>query len=246
MMSEKTPIKISLSTFFLILAIVVIIVMGYFMYKLYNDKVEETRKATDLQKQVNSLNGTVNDLQGKINNIADTINPNQTSENTTNSTNNNTNNEVFTDEQVKKAIADYLELDAHANCGALLGKLTEKGQIKYDSSKYDINTNTGEITTNVKFSDYKKAMLNYVTEAEFEKNWTSKKYFSESTNGYLTTMQGGGGLRIYTIKNVSKIDDKTFSAKTSSVVEDNEYYEENNYTFTVKSNNGKCVIDNCK
>lgn len=245
-MEKKEPIKVSLSTFFLIIAIIVIAVMGYFMYKLYNDKAEATKKATDLQTQVNSLNGTINDLQGKIDTISETVNTNKTSENATNSINNNTNNEVFTDEQVKKAIADYLELDAHAGCGALLEKLKQKGQINYDSSKYDIDTNTGEITTNVKFSDYKKAMLNYVTEAEFEKNWTSKKYFGESANGYLTTMQGGGGLRIYTIKTVSKIDEKTFSAKTSSVVEDNEYYEENNYTFTVKSNNGKCVIDNCK
>lgn len=83
-MEKKEPIKVSLSTFFLIIAIIVIAVMGYFMYKLYNDKVEETKKATDLQTQVNSLNGTINDLQGKIDTISETINTNKTSENTTN------------------------------------------------------------------------------------------------------------------------------------------------------------------
>lgn len=241
-MDKKEPIKVSMSTFFLIIAIIVIAVMGYFMYKLNNDKMIETNKASELQEQVNILNGTVNDLQGKINNINDTINSNNSSDNT----NNSINNVAFTDGEVKKAISDYLELSAHAGCDALFSKLTEKGLINYDSSKYEINTTTGEITTNIKFSDYKKAMLNYVTEAEFERNWTSKQYYSENANGYLTKLQGGGGLRVYTIKSVSKIDNTTFSAKTSSVVEDNEYYEENNYTFVVKSNNGKCVIDSCK
>ena len=245
-MEKKEAIKVSFSTLFLIIAIIIIFVMGYFMYKLYNDKVEETNKATDLQKQVVKLNETINDLQGKINSINDTINTDNTSGNTTKTSENTKNTVGFTEEEAKKAISNYLELDAHASCGALLTKLTENGQINFDQSKYNINTSTGEITTNVKFSDYKKAMLNYVTEAEFERNWTSKQYFNENANGYLTTMQGGGGLRIYTIKSISKNDDTTFSVTTSSVVEDGKHYEENNFTFTVKSNNGKCVIDSCK
>ena len=242
-MEKKESIKVSLSTLFLVIAIIIIFIMGYFLYKLYDDKVEETNKATDLQKQVVNLNETINDLQGKLNSINDTININTNTSKTSETTNNNV---AFTEEEVKKAINNYLELDAHASCGALLTKLTENGQINFDQSKYNINTSTGEITTNVKFSDYKKAMLNYVTEAEFERNWTSKQCFNENANGYLTTMQGGGGFRIYTIKSISKTDDTTFSVKTSSVVEDGEHYEENNYTFTVKSNNGKCVIDSCK
>lgn len=73
-MEEKKATKISLSTFFLILAIIAIIVMGIFIYKLNNDKTIEIQKSTELQAQVNSLNGTVSDLQGKIDNISKTIN----------------------------------------------------------------------------------------------------------------------------------------------------------------------------
>ena len=62
-MEEKNVTKISLSTFFLILAIIAIIVMGIFIYKLNNDKTAEIQKSTELQAQVNSLNGTVSDLQ---------------------------------------------------------------------------------------------------------------------------------------------------------------------------------------
>ena len=73
-MEEKNVTKISLSTFFLILAIIAIIVMGIFIYKLNNDKTAEIQKSTELQSQLNSLNGTVSDLQGKINSISNTIN----------------------------------------------------------------------------------------------------------------------------------------------------------------------------
>ncbi len=72
-MEEKNVTKITLSTFFLILAIIAIIVMGIFIYKLNNDKKEEIQKSTELQSQVNNLNGTISDLQGKINSISETI-----------------------------------------------------------------------------------------------------------------------------------------------------------------------------
>lgn len=37
-MEEKNTIKISLSTFFLLLALIAIVVMAIFMYKFYDDK----------------------------------------------------------------------------------------------------------------------------------------------------------------------------------------------------------------
>lgn len=241
-MEEKNVTKISLSTFFLILAVIAIIVMGIFIYKLNNDKTAEVQKSTELQAQVNSLNGTVSDLQNKIDKVSETVNSNTPVENSTANNTSNNNSTSFTDDQVKTALADYLELQAHAGCDALLENLTEKGKLKYDASKDNI-LNDGTVITTIKFSDYKSAMLNYVSESEFNKNWTNKQYFSENSNGYLTKVQGGGGLRVYTIKNISKTNDTTYSAKVSSVVDDNEYYEENSCTFTIKSYNGKCVID---
>lgn len=79
-MEEKKTIKISVSTFFLIIAIIAICVMGFFIYKLNNDKLIEQRKSSELQSQVTSLNGTVNELQGKINSISSTINSNSSAD----------------------------------------------------------------------------------------------------------------------------------------------------------------------
>ena len=80
-MEEKQATKISLSTFLLIIAIIAIIVMGVFIYKLNNEKTIETQKSAKLQSQVNSLNGIVSDLQGKIGTISETINSSNSIEN---------------------------------------------------------------------------------------------------------------------------------------------------------------------
>lgn len=81
-MEEKNVTKISLSTFFLILAIIAIIIMGIFIYKLSNDKTTEIQKSTELQAQLNVLNGTVNELQDKINKVSETVSIEDTQKNT--------------------------------------------------------------------------------------------------------------------------------------------------------------------
>lgn len=224
--------KISLSTFFLIIAI---IVMGIFIFKLYSEKTEQMKTSSELQTQTSSENEIVNNLQTKVDNIVEN--------NTTINTNNN--NISFTEEQVKKTLSNYLELRSHANCDALLVNLTEKGKLNYNSYKDNI-LNNGTVVTTIKFVDYKNAMLNYVSESEFEKNWTKTQYFNENSNGYLTKTQGGGSLRVYTVKSITKINESTYSAKTTSVIENEEHIEEKEFTFTVTSYNGNCVIDTIK
>lgn len=243
-MEEKKTIKISLSTFFLIIAIIAICIMGYFIFKLNDDKTKESEKVSELNKQITSFENTVNSLQEKIETISNTSVSNEKNTNTNVNTNANAS---FSEEQVKKAFSNYLELDANANCGTPLDTLKKNGRINYDLSKSTVNTNNGEVTTNVKFSDYKKAMLNYVTESEFERNWTSKINLKEDSNGYLVHFQGGGGLRVYTINSINKIDDLNYTAKTTSMVEnDNSTKSNENFTFTVKTYNGNCVIDSVK
>lgn len=62
-MEENRTKKVSLSTFFLILAIIVIIVMGVFMYKLYNEKTTE----------IDINNSIVKNAYAKVEGAADTI-----------------------------------------------------------------------------------------------------------------------------------------------------------------------------
>ena len=146
-MDEKNVKKISLSTFFLILAIIAIAVMGIFIYKLNKDKAMETQKSSELQAQVNSLNGTVSDLQGKINNISETLNFTNTVKNSVNDTNYQANTNIaiklgtYTVDQVKQ---DEVGI-SNEECGVELQE-NNKFQLymefgSWHSGKYEIINN---------------------------------------------------------------------------------------------------------
>ncbi len=65
-MEKKEDIKINIVTFFLIISIVVITVMGIFLYKTYNDKKVEDKKLVEQQAQVDNLSKIVGNLQNNI------------------------------------------------------------------------------------------------------------------------------------------------------------------------------------
>ena len=164
--------------------------------------------------------------------------------------------EIIENDEVKKALEDYLELQANLYSNNILEKLKEIGKLNYDPSK-DVISDDGTITTTVKFNDYKKAMLNYVSEMEFEKSWIetydnfSTCGISQNSNNYITREQRDGKLEVYTIKNIT-FDSKTnnglevYKADVSYVVEGDETSKpkEDSFLFQVKNKNGKYVIDN--
>ena len=210
-MEENKVTKINLSTLFLILAIIVIIIMGIFLYKLYNEKTQAIAKSAELETQMQSLNETVSNLQETIDNVSNTNNLSENANNTSDEDN------VFTDEQIQESLSNYLELKSYADCDALLEALTEKGLLNYDSSKDTMQDDEWVLTT-IKFSDYKNAMLNYVSENEFENKWNSTLYFSENSDGYLMKVQGGGSRRIYTIESITENSDCSYSAMTTYTI----------------------------
>lgn len=95
-MDEKKVTKISLSTFFLILAVIAIVIMGVLIYKINNDKIAETNKSNELQTKVNSLEGKANELQVKINTVSQTVNSNNTENTVSNTTVTNTEVKKYT------------------------------------------------------------------------------------------------------------------------------------------------------
>lgn len=90
-MENKKVIKISLSTFFLFLAIIVIVVMGIFMYKLYNEKFELAEKSAKQNEKISDLQNNVDSLTSKLNQISTLASKsNVSSENATNNISTNT------------------------------------------------------------------------------------------------------------------------------------------------------------
>ena len=62
-MEEKKVTKINLSTFFLILAIILIIVMGIFIFKLYTEKTELTENSIKQEEKMSGLQNNVDRLK---------------------------------------------------------------------------------------------------------------------------------------------------------------------------------------
>lgn len=60
--------SISLSTIFLILTLIIISVMGYFIYKLYNDNLIANNKVEKLNDKINKLEETIDELEETKNN----------------------------------------------------------------------------------------------------------------------------------------------------------------------------------
>ena len=62
-MEDRKVTKISLSTFLLIFAIIIIIIMGVLIVIFINEKNIEEQKIVDLQSQVDNLNNKISSLQ---------------------------------------------------------------------------------------------------------------------------------------------------------------------------------------
>ena len=160
---------------------------------------------------------------------------------------NEVNNEVveeteISEEQVKIALANYYDLKSASNCDYLLNMLTEKGSLNYDESKNQYLDN-GEIITSLLKSEYKEAMLKYVSEDEYLKNWDM--WFTENENGNLVKVEGGGSQPIYTIDKVSIVENGHYLATISYIIDASA--DEEIFTETIEVHvslyNGNCVID---
>ena len=66
--------KGNVSTVFLVIAIILIVVMGAFMYM---QKTKSDKQIAELENNAGKLQETINDLQGKIDTISNTINSNK-------------------------------------------------------------------------------------------------------------------------------------------------------------------------
>ena len=86
--------KGSVSTVFLVIAIILIVVMGAL---LYMQKIEADRQIAELENNASKLQETINDLQGKIDSISNTINSNKDVDknSSTDTTINNTNSTQY-------------------------------------------------------------------------------------------------------------------------------------------------------
>jgi len=84
-MEEQKVTKISISKILLIIAIIIIAIMGFFIYKLNNEKNDQLEQYNELQPIVSDSNNTIESYQSKMNTISETINTSSTPVQQTNS-----------------------------------------------------------------------------------------------------------------------------------------------------------------
>ncbi|MBQ2937757.1 MAG: hypothetical protein IJE05_02605 [Clostridia bacterium] len=241
-MEEKKVIKISLSTVFLVIAIILIFIMAYYIYV---EKANANKEIASLEANAINMQNTINDLQGKIDNISNTINSSTNKESNNSQSNNTSSNEniKFSDDEIKKCLQEYLELVGIRE-GSPLGMLVKLGLCDYSDYDNANKTDDNYVKTNIKYSDYKEKMLNYVTEEWFNTNFENGY---KQQDGLLYYFDGGASGIEFEVKDITLKGDYSDLAYIAEVynVHLDDTKELENIEFHISDNNGKCVISYC-
>lgn len=140
-------------------------------------------------------------------------------------------------DEITSIYEKYLKIDCESHTDGILNFLN----IGYDENKDKFDSNLEMVTTNVNFIEYKNAMLNYVSENLFTKEYTENIGIFENKNGKIVKGQGGGECPNIKINKITKTGTLAY---TADVIENfNEENANKTYKFTLKNYNGKLVID---
>ena len=222
-MKDITKINVSSSTFFITVAAVVAIIVFVFIVKFTNVQEKEMGKKTEnITNDVGKLHSQITDMEDK----------------------------TFTTKQVRTTLTNYFKLYAAGQNGTLIDELGKNGKLKYNTSKWTYASKKNEQgSTDIKYSDYKNAMLNYVSENEFDRHWNPnnksvKVDIKINKDDYIIPPQSNGNAPVYSIDELSKNGDYEYKAKVQYIInEDISTIKNYNYIFVVAEYNGNCIID---
>lgn len=251
---EKKITKVGLSTFLLIIALIVIGVMSFFMCKFLKEKKEATDSAILASEELKKSKDRITELEEKINKVSDVINTkdslaSQNKNTVTNSlnagvtTNNNVKNNMADKnlDNVEQAVKTYLEwISAKASSPSLL---LQKLKLIQDESS-TMAKKQGYLKTNVKYADFKNIILDVITEKcyndDINKDFTDDLFIEE--DGYLCYFNGGASGGVYALENLEINSENLYVA---NVVFEHDGGEEK-CIFSIKTvnENGKVKIDN--
>ncbi len=245
-MEEKKSIKVSLSTFFLILALIIIVVMAYY---IYIEKTNADKEISTLENNAVEMQNTINDLQEQIHTIPNTINSNANA-NINNSQANNTSNSddvKFSDNEIKESITNYLNI--FKGYGSIEGILENLELLEYGEYSNNELTSDNYRKTDIKYSEFKNTVLNYMTEDWF--NTINTRYDTEAKfkekNGLLYYNDIGLTGTEYVVESITLKEgysDSRYIANAYSInPDDSKNFE--NIEFEITNYNGKCVISYC-
>ena len=209
-MEEKKSLKISLSTFFLFIAIIVIILMACYIYK---EKTNSNKEIADLEANSVNMQNTIDDLQGKIDSISNTINSDKVLEDKNNTSSSTkyidikkelNENELF---KITKAIDN--KNGTYTLEGKLyrpytiseteLNEILDNGNLEYDNTKFTIKKGEQKGTYDLYPEKYPDVVWYTLYPIE-----NSKSYKMESNTEYSDVWKETEDYRQLTISNSTK------------------------------------------
>ena len=234
--------KGSLSTVFLVIAIILIVVMGEL---LYMQKVEANRQIAELENNASKLQETINDLQGKINTISNTINPSE--ENTS-----------IKYENLTEKIYNQMQEDQYFIIQNVMqntdGTLTLKGRIYEDveltsisSNEYDSLKSSGKINLfgeSFLLGEYEDFVPGYilknsngygfyVTDKHELIDFNDTNFVKGTDNYYTITLNE-------TVEFINNMSGEAEKVSVSSFITNNDHdFINNGYIYDFEFNNGE-------
>ena len=188
-MEEKKSVKLSYSVFFLIIAIIIIGIMGYLIYKLNDDKRKSILEINSLNNKIDSLEKSVASMKNQINNASKTNNTNE-SNNLSNNTEAVQNIQNSIEDTIKELFLKELkERDNNNDSEKLIDYRVDKiTLLKYTDMSEDFQKSykptdiLAEVTYSVKPNDINRTAWlagNGVTEGEWIVNKTACTYLRD-------------------------------------------------------------------
>ena len=226
-MEKNNEGKINILVLLVFVLLVIIIVMGAFIYKLSIEKKDESGKVSELKSEVETLNNTISGLQGKIDTISETINSKAT----------DADNNMEAAELSEEAIKNEFET---------AWKIYKKS---IDIFKYDANTSIdlpveGQNYTwkYYKITNYNEIVDKYISSKVNNLVDNIDTVISRNGNYYLMDSTDGTSLnQIDEIKNLEKASDKVscvVRVHSGNTIEAGDKGTEENYEFElVKEDN---------
>ena len=169
---------------------------------------------------------------------------NHKEDNNSHNNENNINNfeigeELFSDEEIKVVFDECMKILDLYEGGGIAALLEEYFNI--DSEMVLLyKQNNGYTISNVKYDDFKKEMLKYMSEGLFEKTFSNNIKKETDLLYYKEKGASGGRHEVVSIEKVSNSNNKFFGILNFVYEED---FEKQKWKFEIeKSEEGKCVI----
>ncbi len=233
-MAEKNTSKVGLIIFLMFLLIATIVLMAIYTYI---DK-------EDTLGQIASLKENETKMQEKLEQLQESINEME-SKNDLSEENNNENKNRFSDEEVKEAMTNYLNI--FAGYGSVDEILVKIGLMKNGEYSNVELTEDNYKKTNIKYSDFENTIAQYMTKEcfdEFNGTKESNAKFKD-VNGLLYYFDSGLTGMTFVVEDIKLIDSDKYNAKVYHInLDESKEYE--NLEFGIADNNNRCVISYCK